>query len=92
MIRIKDGFVIRKVAGEYVGVPVGEHGTDFRGMLRLNETGAFLWELCEKGMTKGQILQEIIKTYEIDETDAERDLESFLEKLQNAGILEEDRL
>ena len=43
-IKIKEGFLLRKVAGDHVVVPVGEAGKVFHGMIRLNDTGAFLWE------------------------------------------------
>ena len=42
-IKIKEGFLLRKVAGDHVVVPVGEAGKVFHGMIRLNDTGAFLW-------------------------------------------------
>ena len=43
-MKIKNGFVVRKVGGESVVVPVGEMSKEFHGMINLNETGAFLWE------------------------------------------------
>lgn len=51
-IKIKEGFLLRKVAGDHVVVPVGEAGKVFHGMIRLNDTGAFLWEQCRKETTK----------------------------------------
>lgn len=56
-IKIKEGFLLRKVAGDHVVVPVGEAGKVFHGMIRLNDTGAFLWEQCRKETTKEQVLQ-----------------------------------
>ena len=41
-MKIKKGFVLRKVGGESVVVPVGEMSKQFHGMINLNETGAFL--------------------------------------------------
>lgn len=57
-IKIKEGFLLRKVAGDHVVVPVGEAGKVFHGMIRLNDTGAFLWEQCRKETTKEQVLRE----------------------------------
>lgn len=87
-MKIKEGFMIRKVAGEYVVVPVGDAGRGFHGMIQLNDTGAFLWEQCCRKTDKEQIVQAVTEKYEIDEITAKRDVESFLEKLARAGILE----
>ena len=41
-MKIKKGFVVRKVGGECVAVPVGEMSKNFHGMINLNGTGAIL--------------------------------------------------
>ena len=43
-MKIKDGFMIREVAGSYVVVPVGKRADEFNGMVHWNETGSFLLE------------------------------------------------
>ena len=43
-MKIKEDYLLRKVAECYVVVPVGKATVDFNGMMNLNETGAFLWE------------------------------------------------
>ena len=42
---LKKGFMLRSIAGTHVVIPLGERVVDFNGILTLNETGAFLWEL-----------------------------------------------
>ena len=79
-IKIKEGFLLRKVAGDHVV---------FHGMIRLNDTGAFLWEQCRKETTKEQVLQAMAEKYEVDESVAADDLDRFLQQLRNAEILEE---
>lgn len=88
-IKIKEGFLLRKVAGDHVVVPAGEAGKVFHGMIRLNDTGAFLWEQCRKETTKEQVLQAMAEKYEVDESVAADDLDRFLQQLRNAEILEE---
>ena len=84
-IKIKEGFLLRKVAGDHVV----EAGKVFHGMIRLNDTGAFLWEQCRKETTKEQVLQAMAEKYEVDESVAADDLDRFLQQLRNAEILEE---
>ena len=47
-MKLKDGFILRSVAGETVVVPTGDD-LDLNMMITLNETGKFLWEHLEKG-------------------------------------------
>lgn len=88
-MRIKDGFILRKIAGDYVVVSVGETGNGFHGMIQLNDTGAFLWEQCCKETDKEQVVKAVTEKYEVEENIAKRDVENFLDKLRKAGILEE---
>lgn len=43
-MKIKKGFVVRKVAGENIVVPVGGMSKTFHGMIKLNDTGEFSLE------------------------------------------------
>ena len=43
-MKIKEGFLLRQVGGNYVIVPVGAQSVDFRCIITLNEVGAFLWQ------------------------------------------------
>lgn len=43
-MRIKDGYIIKKLGIGYVVVTVGEASKDFNGLIRLNPSGAFLWQ------------------------------------------------
>ena len=46
-MKLKDGFVLRKVGGDNIVVPTGDT-LDLNMMVTLNETGRFLWEKLEK--------------------------------------------
>ena len=43
-MKIKDGFVLRQVAGQGVVIATGEASKEFSGMVKLNGTGSFIWE------------------------------------------------
>ena len=87
-MKIKEGFMLRQVAGSYVVVAYGQRAVDFNGMITLNETGAFLWEQLSKGADKEGLLASMLEAYEIDSETASRDIDSFLKKLEDAGIAE----
>ena len=44
-MKIKSGFAKRNIAGSEIVVPVGNKAMEFNGMITLNESGGFFWEL-----------------------------------------------
>ena len=48
-MKIKEGFILKEIAGSYVVVPVGDDLVDFSLMITTNETGAFLFNLISEG-------------------------------------------
>lgn len=79
-MKIKEGFVLRQVAGETVVLPSGD--MDLNAMITLNETGAFLWQKLEQETTVDQLVAEVLKVYETDEATAKAAVEGFVEKLK----------
>ena len=48
-MKIKDNYVLQEVAKEYLVVPIAEEADRLQGIIRLNESGAFLWKYLESG-------------------------------------------
>lgn len=86
-MKLKDGFVVREVAGKTVAVSVG--GGAFRGMITLNGTAAFLWEALQSDTNEDALAKKLTEAYEIDEVTAKKDVSVFLHKLRKAGLLDE---
>lgn len=89
-MKIKSGFVLEKVGGGYLAVAVGARARDFSGLVRMNGTGAFLWnKLCEADMTVEDLLAAVMKEYEgVSEGQALSDIIAFRDKLMENGIIE----
>ena len=49
-MKIREGFILREVAGVFAAVPVEGESRQFHGMIQLNETGAFSVEKFGKRM------------------------------------------
>ena len=81
-------FVLRKVAGENILVPVGNTALTFNGLVTLNESGAVLWKHMEKNRTREELIQEVLQEYEVSEEQARLDIGQFLTYLAKAGVLE----
>ena len=86
-MKIKEGFILREVAGSYIVVAVGNAVKDFNGVINLNETGAFLWKILEKGAEKEDLISALLAEYEVEAELATKDIEKFIEKLESAKLL-----
>ena len=86
-MKIKDGFVLRTVAGSNIVVPTGDTCLDFNGMITLNESGAFLWRVLEQGSDDEGMTAALLREYDVDEATAKNCSESFLRKLVEAGCI-----
>lgn len=45
--------------------------SDTFDLVMLNQTGNFIWKLIEKGLTRGEIVEEMVKTYDGADSGAE---------------------
>jgi hypothetical protein len=88
-MKIKEGYLLRTVAGSNIVVPVGEGSMDFSGVITLNEVGAFLWRGLENDNTQDGLLAALLGEYEVDEAVAKADIADFVDKLKGAGLLEQ---
>ncbi len=86
-MKIKDGYVLREIAGNNIVVEVGGK-VSFNGMITLNDTGAFLWKKLEKGAEKEALAAALLDEYEVSPEKAEEDVALFLQKLEGAAVLE----
>lgn len=89
-MKTKEGFMLRQLGEQYVVVALGNASKEFHGMIRLNSTGAYLWEKLSRGnLTKEQLTEAMLEKYDVDKETAGKDVESFISKILNAGFLEE---
>ena len=87
-MKIKQGYILREVAGNYIVVAVGEAVKNFNGIINLKETGAFLWKILQEGATEEQLKESLLNEYEVDEQIAESDIKAFIDKLTEKGLLD----
>ena len=87
-MKIKENFVLRQVADTWVVLPLSSATLNFDGMLNLNESGAMLWSVLEKGATREQLADALTSEYAVSREIALNDVDEFLENLKNADCLE----
>jgi len=88
-MKIKKGFMLRSVGGRHVVVAIGKASEEFNGLIKLNETGAFLWKQLEKGTTYDDMLSALLNEYEVDEATARQGIDAFIETAKNANLIED---
>ena len=89
-MRITPGFVVRQIAGETIAVPSGPSAQSLSGLLALNGSGEFLFNLLQTEQTQESLVQALLDTYEVDADTACADVSEFLGILRENGILIED--
>ncbi len=85
-MKLKEGFVLRTVAGNTIVVPTGS-ALNLNMMISLNGVGRFLWEKLEKGAETEELVAALLEEYDVDEAKAKKDVEAFVEKLNENGFL-----
>ena len=88
-MKIKKGFVLRDLAGQYVVVPVGAASKKFNGIIYLNETGSFLFNELKNNLTEEELVNHMLEACDIDEVTARNDVKEFIENLRKAKLLDE---
>ncbi|MBE6729376.1 MAG: PqqD family protein [Ruminococcaceae bacterium] len=87
-MKIKNGFILRTVAGQNLIVPVGENTMNFNAAITLNDSAAFLWNQLCKETNEESLLTALLDEYDIDEATAKTDIKVFLNVLKEHDILE----
>ena len=86
-MRRNPDFLLRRVADSVVVVPVGPATATFPGMITLNDTGAYLWELLEQEQTVETLTAAMTDRYDVEQALARKDVEAFVGRLIPTGAI-----
>ena len=87
-MKIKDGFIMRKIAEISVVVPIGESSIDFNGIITLNETAAFLFRQLQSDISRATLLEQLIDEYDVNQETAKVDVDAFCAQLEEVNLIE----
>lgn len=83
---IRQGYVVREIAGEFIAVPVDSScGTN---IIILNPVSKFLWEELRGEKSFDELLDAMLKNYEVSKEEAEADLKDFIMQLIENGLMQ----
>ena len=89
-MRIKNGFVLRKVCGENVIMGEGLGAINFGNLLVLNESAAWLWEQAEEmgDFTIEALAENLCDEYEVSAEEAHQDVVEIVGDWQKVNVIE----
>lgn len=87
-MKIKDGFMLRKIADTFIIIPLGEKVVEFNGLMTLSESGALLWNTLQNSVSQIDLVEVLQSEYKIDKHTASADVDEFLSELTKKGLIE----
>lgn len=81
--------VSRRIADEMFIVPIRGRLADMKQIFVVPEVAEFIWNHIDGEKTLQGILDEISDAYDVSQKQAEEDLQTFIEELLEAGLVEE---
>ena len=87
-MKLKEGFMLREIAGSWIIVPLGERVVEFKSMMTLNGSAALIWKQLESGADFDGLVTSVINEYDVDEPTARADVEQFVSMITKKGLIE----
>jgi len=84
-----DSIVFRKIADEFILVPIRQNVGDLESIYTLNETAARIWELIDGKMKVEEIKEKIVEKFEVTPKEAEKDIMEHLMQLEEIKAITE---
>lgn len=90
-MKVKDGLILREVAGQYVIVPTGKRVQEVTNIVYISSSAAYLWEyMKDHEFEKEDLVKRIMEHYiGVTEEKAAEDVEKFLKILADNNIMED---
>ena len=89
-MRIKKDFVLREVCGENVIMGENLKAIDFRKILSLNESAAWIWKEAQAqgDFTVESLTEKLCEEYDVTAEEARSCVTDLLDKLDKEGVIE----
>lgn len=88
-MKLKYNFVTNEVADKIVAVAVGDDLEKFNGFIKMNDTGAYIFNMLKNDVTEEEIVEAMKKDYsDATEEEIKETVSGFVGKLKDADVLE----
>lgn len=88
-MKLHNGFITYSTGEEQIMVAAGNASAVFRGMVRSNETAAYIIDCLKEEISREALLNKLCARYDAPAEVIDRDLEQVLESLRRIGALDE---
>lgn len=86
-MKLKDGFITYESGEQQILVPTG--GQKFSGLVRSNETAAFIIDALKTETTREMVIKTVADHYGIETDRASQGVDTVLSQLRTIGALDE---
>jgi hypothetical protein len=80
--------IFRKIADEFILVPIRQKAVDLKCVYTLNQTAAFLWELINSKQSVSQITGKFVAEFEVDSLQAQTDVLEMFSQMESLSLIQ----
>ncbi len=88
-MKIKDGFILKSVAGSKIVIATGTQRLNFNGVITFNEVGAQVFNMLDGTNSLDDIVSKIAADYSVAYETVNADVTKLIEKMKTHGLIEE---
>lgn len=86
-MKLNEHYVLKEVAGEYMLVYQDATNVDISKVITVNEVGAFIIKGAGENKSEEDIVNDILKEYQVEEEIVRKDVHEYIEKLKELKIV-----
>ena len=90
-MKLKDGLILREVAGQFVIVPTGKRVQEVTNIVYISSSAAYLWDyMKDHEFEEDELVNMILEHYTgVTEEKARADIQKFLKMLSDNNIMDD---
>ena len=89
-MKLKDGIVQNEIDGVFYLGDSGIREKRFNGMIKLNQTGAFVTKMLMNETDEEQIVQAMCEKYQVSTDEVSSDVHLLINALRENGLIQND--
>ncbi|MBO5927144.1 MAG: PqqD family protein [Clostridia bacterium] len=94
-MKIKNEFILKTIGENTpneinVVIAVGKCAKNISGYAKISDSGVLLWNKLKNGADKEALINLLLSEYDVMREIAEKDVDAFIQKLNNIGALIDD--
>jgi hypothetical protein len=79
--------IFRKIADEFILVPIRQKAVDLKCVYTLNDVAAFIWESIDNARSVPQISDKVVEQFEVDARQAQSDVNEIISQWEALSLV-----